>query len=158
AALEPGEDHPARLVDPASVPLALPVPDRADALSRRGLDDPEHLLLPLARRSEVPLVPLRDLPRALRAAEVLGHRGIAQQLLEQQQVSVGPRLDAVLGLAQSISFRSIAWIAIRHMIRAKTTSTPTRSRSFHSKPYSTAARTSSTHWCSGFSSPRTCAH
>src|SRR4029450_2328465 len=103
---------------------------------------------------QVVAVSLLDLLRALRPAEVLHHRRIAEEPVQEGEVVLAPRHDPVLGRARSISFRSIARIAIRHMISAKTTSIPTRSRSFHSKPYSTAAATSSPHRESGCSGVR----
>src|SRR5206468_11570280 len=122
--LEPGEHHPAGLPDLPLVCLALPVADRPDALAGRRLDDLEHLRRPVAVLTQVAAVSLLDLLRALGPAEVLHHRRVAEEPVQKREVVLAPRHDPVLGLAQSISFRSIAWIAIRHMISAKTTSIP----------------------------------
>src|SRR4029450_13212286 len=47
---------------------------------------------------------------------------------------------------QSISFRTIAWIAMRHMSRPKPTRTPSRARSSPPQSPKTALRTSCTLW------------
>src|SRR5262245_41147117 len=158
AALELRQNRPAGLVHKTFLLVSVPVADRPDAFPRRRLDDLEHLARSALGQLDGLLVPMGDLLRAFGPAQVLHHRRVAEEPVQEREVVVAPRLDAVPGLAQSISFFSIAWIATRHMISAKTTRTPTRKMSFHSNPYSTASRTSSTHWCSGFSSPSTCAH
>ena len=64
-------------------------------------------------------LPLGDLGQRLGPAEVLRHRRVSEQLLQEREVAVGPRLDP--DLAQSISFLVIATIAIRHKTTAKST-------------------------------------
>src|SRR5215218_1957718 len=86
AALERRQDAPAHLVHRLAVMLALPESDPTDSLALE--DDLEAVGELLVSR-----LPLRDLLRRLRPAEVLHHRRIAQQPHEQGVIAASPRND-----------------------------------------------------------------
>src|SRR5690242_7900237 len=78
AALELGEDRPARLPDGRPVDVPLPVADRSDRLTALLVDDLEH---PAGAGAADPLVlrlALDELLLALGAAEELGHGRVAE--------------------------------------------------------------------------------
>src|SRR6266545_3373890 len=92
--LEPRQHHPAGLIDRPAAPLLLPVADRADCLAGRGWDDLEHPASAGLGELLVPALPVRELLPAFRAAEMRGHRRIAEKLLQKFEVAGGPRLDS----------------------------------------------------------------
>jgi hypothetical protein len=81
-------DHrPTHLVHLLATPFAFPVTDPASVITIE-----EDLVLPRPRHL-VPGLPLRELLGGFGPAEVRGHRGIAEQLLEERSVSLAPWLD-----------------------------------------------------------------
>src|SRR5215217_1918868 len=89
AALLRRQQGPPDLVDRLVPPVSLPVADPAD----RGVVEEDPELRISLRAREVAGVARGDRVARLRAAEVLHHRGVAQQPLEQRQVVIAPRLD-----------------------------------------------------------------
>ena len=83
AALEAGQDGPAHLVDRLALPLALPEADPAGA-------DAVDEILSDAGVADVAALALDDLLRRLRAAEVLHHRGVAEQGVQEREVVLAP--------------------------------------------------------------------
>src|SRR5262245_43795163 len=84
AALEFGQHRPTRLVHLLPQPLALPESEPAERLAGLDVDDLEH---PRPRLG-VAAMTLLELLRALRPAEVLGHRRVAHQPLDEPEVIV----------------------------------------------------------------------
>src|SRR5262249_11748932 len=91
-ALEPRQHHPADLIDNLAAPVLLPVPDRAGRRTR-FLDDLQHP--PLARVGQllVAMLAVGQLLGTLGPAEMLRHRGITHQLLDEWEVPLAPRLE-----------------------------------------------------------------
>src|SRR4051795_10796507 len=91
--LELREDEPPGLVDRLAVPVALPVPDRADRLARIRVNDLEHPSLTRSGQSLENRLALGNLLRALRSAEVRRHLRIAHNPGEERQIVLAPQLD-----------------------------------------------------------------
>ena len=82
-ALELEQDAPAHLPHRLTVPRVLPVADRARRDAVFADDDDVHPTVGTTIRGEITLVAPTDPDRTLRAAEVAGHRRIADQAFKQ---------------------------------------------------------------------------
>jgi hypothetical protein len=93
-ALERRDDGPARLEGRLAGPLAIPIADAADRQTAGLVDDLEHTARPQVADLLVPLLALHQLLVTLGTPEMLGHGRVAEELLQEREVTGSPRFDA----------------------------------------------------------------